>query len=294
MKKIDKNKIKTWFITGASSGIGYQLAQELLNRGYNVIAVARNTPDIIHQNAMCLSVDVTKPDTINDAIKKGIEKFGKIDVLLNNAGITASITIEEETIEHMKSVMDTNFFGYFNTIHAILPHFRQNKNGTIINNISESGLTPSAYSSAYCSSKHALEGLTGVCLIETQKFCRVMSIEPGWFEGTNIIKNQIRTNSAYDEYKDLSPLHKPVNGSFKNDLTIALNCIIDTVELEKLPRRLILGKDAFQKINSEINSLKKDLKNSGTQALKCSIENTIFNKTKLKLANILSNNKKLS
>ena len=294
MKKIDKNKIKTWFITGASSGIGKQISQELLNRGYNVIAVARNTPDIIHQNALCLSVDVTKPDTINDAIKKGIEKFGKIDVLLNNAGITASITIEEETIEHMKSVMETNFFGYFNTIHAILPHFRQNKNGTIINNISESGLTPSAYSSAYCSSKHALEGLTGVCLIETQKFCRVMSIEPGWFEGTNIIKNQIRTNSAYDEYKDLSPLHKPVNSSFKNDLTIALNCIIDTVELEKLPRRLILGKDAFQKINSEADSLRKDLKNSKTQAMKCSIQNTIFNKTKLKLTNILSNNKKLS
>ena len=294
MKKINKEKIKTWFITGASSGIGYQLTKELLNRGYNVVAVARNTPDITHQNALCLSVDVTKPDTINDAIKKGIEKFGKIDVLLNNAGITASVTLEEETLEHMKSVMETNFFGYFNTIHAILPHFRQNKNGTIINNISESGLTPSAYSSAYCSSKHALEGLTGVCLIETQKFCRVMSIEPGWFEGTNIIKNQIRTNSAYDEYKNLTPLHKPVNSSFKNDLTIAVNCIIDTAEREKLPRRLILGKDAFQKINSEINSLKKDLKNSGTQALKCSIANTIFNKIKLKLINILSNNKKLS
>ena len=294
MKKINKDKIKTWLVTGASSGIGYQLTQELLNRGYNVVAVARNTPDIIHQNALCLSVDVTKPDTINDAIKKGIEKFGKIDVLLNNAGITASVTLEEETLEHMKEVMETNFFGYFNTIHAILPHFRKNKNGTIINNISESGLTPSAYSSAYCSSKHALEGLTGVCLIETQKFCRVMSIEPGWFEGTNIIKNQIRTNSAYDEYKDLSPLHKPVNSSFKNDLTIALNCIIDTVELEKLPRRLILGKDAFQKIKSEADSLRKDLKNSKTQAMKCSIQNTIFNKIKLKLINILSNNKKLS
>ncbi len=294
MKKINKEKIKTWLVTGASSGIGKQISKELLNREYNVIAVARRTPDIIHKNVLCLSVDVTKPEAINEAIQKGIEKFGKIDVLLNNAGLTASITLEEETLEHMKSVMETNFFGYFNTIHAILPHFRQNKNGTIINNISESGLTPNAYSSAYCSSKHALEGLTGVCLIETQKFCRVMSIELGWFEGTNIIKNQIRTNSAYDEYKELSPLHKPVNSSFKNDLTIALNCIIDTVELEKLPRRLILGKDAFQKINSEADSLRKDLKNSKAQAMKCSIQNTIFNKTKLKLINILSNNKKLS
>lgn len=294
MKKIDKNKIKTWLVTGASSGIGYQLTKELLNREYNVIAVARRTPDIIHKNVLCLSVDVTKPEAINEAIQKGIEKFGKIDVLFNNAGLTASITIEEETLKHMKEVMETNFFGYFNTIHAILPHFRQNKNGTIINNISESGLTPNAYSSAYCSSKHALEGLTGVCLVETQKFCRVMSIELGWFEGTNILNCQLKQKSAYDEYKNLTPLHKAVNSSFKNDLTIAVKCIIDTAERKKLPRRLILGKDAFQKITSEMDSLKKDLKNSRTQALKCSITNTIFNKIKLKLINILSINKKLS
>lgn len=294
MKKINKEKIKTWLVTGASSGIGKQISKELLNRGYNVIAIARNIPDITHRNVLCLSVDVTKLDTINDAIKKGIEKFRKIDVLLNNAGITASVTLEEETLEHMKSVMETNFFGYFNTIHAILPHFRQNKNGTIINNTSGSGLTPSAYASAYCSSKHALEGLTGVCLIETQKFCRVMSVELGWFEGTNIIKNQIRINSSYDEYKNLSPLYKQIDHSSKNNINVAINCIIDQIEQETLPRRLILGKDAFQKITSEIDSLKKDLKNSRTQALKCSITNTIFNKIKLKLINILSINKKLS
>lgn len=142
MKKIDKEKIKTWFVTGASSGVGHELCKQLLERDYNVIAVARRVPDFVHKNALCLSVDVTKPETIIDAIQKGIECFGKIDVLSNNAGISANITCEEETLEHMKQVMEVNFFGTFNTINALLPHFRQNKNGTIINNTSQSGLTP--------------------------------------------------------------------------------------------------------------------------------------------------------
>lgn len=104
MKKIDKEKIKTWFITGASSGVGYHLTLELLKRGYNVIAVSRNIPNIKHDNVLCLSVDVTKPETIKEAIKKGIDQFGKIDVLSNNAGISANITTEEENLEHMKKL----------------------------------------------------------------------------------------------------------------------------------------------------------------------------------------------
>ena len=72
MGKISKDKIKTWFITGASSGVGKKLAHELLNRGYNVIAVSRRIPDISHENVLCLSVDVTKPETIKKAIQKGI------------------------------------------------------------------------------------------------------------------------------------------------------------------------------------------------------------------------------
>ena len=156
MKKIDKEKIKTWFVTGASSGVGHELCKQLLKKGYNVIAVARRVPDFEHENALCLSVDVTKPETIKEAVKKGIDKFGKIDVLSNNAGISANITCEEETLEHMKEVMDINFFGTFNTINTLLPHFRENKNGTIICNTSQSGLTPRLYGAAYCSSKDSV------------------------------------------------------------------------------------------------------------------------------------------
>ena len=281
MKKIDKEKIKTWFVTGASSGVGHELCKQLLKKGYNVIAVARRVPDFEHENALCLSVDVTKPETIKEAVKKGIDKFGKIDVLSNNAGISANITCEEETLEHMKEVMDINFFGTFNTINTLLPHFRENKNGTIICNTSQSGLTPRLYGAAYCSSKYAIEALASVVWIEAQYFCRVITVELGWFNGTGISKFYNTCQTKYDEYKKAK---SPVRyyPDFKNDLYLAIKYIIDEVEKEKIQRRLILGKDAIIKIDAEIKYLRKNWKQSKRRALKCAKFNKEFPKKVIK------------
>lgn len=270
MKKIQKEKIKTWLITGASSGIGSEICKKVLERGFNVIAVSRSRPDIDHENALCLSADVTDPDSINNAIAKGIERFKTIDVLSNNAGISAGITLEEETLSHMRDVIETNFFGTFNTINALLPYFRENKNGTIINNTSMNGLSIRYGGSAYCSSKYAIEGLTGVCWHETQSFCRVMAIELGFISGTDIIKNAKAVETAIEEYKNVKNFYKPIYYIFENDLDSAINIIIDKVEQEKLPRRLILGKDAHIKINAELKYLKSDLISSRHLTSQCS------------------------
>ena len=207
MKKINKELIKTWFVTGASSGVGKEICKQLSERGYNVIAVARRIPDFHKENVLCLSADVTNPDSVVSAINKGIEKFGKIDVLSNNAGVSADITAEEESLEHMQEVMNTNFFGSFNTINKILPHFRKNKNGTVINNTSQSGISPRLFGSAYCSSKYALEGFTSVVRMETKSFCRVMAFELSFFFGTEIGKTKKSIDSQIEEYK-LENLHK--------------------------------------------------------------------------------------
>lgn len=281
MKKIDKNKIKTWFVTGASSGVGHKLCEELLNRGYNVIAVARRIPDFKSENALCLSVDVTNPETIQNAIKLGIERFGKIDVLSNNAGISASVTCEEETLEHMKEVMEVNFFGTFNTVNALLPHFRKNKNGTIINNSSMHGLSLRANGGAYCSSKHAIEGFTKVCWHETKNFCRVMTLELGFFPGTDIGTGKV-VKTHIEEYSNIKDFYKHFYYTFNNDLDTAIPLLINQVEQEKLPRRLILGKDAYIKVKAEHNWLKKDLRNSKKRALKCAKFNKEFPKRVLR------------
>ena len=267
-KKISQDKIRTWFVTGASSGVGYKLSLELLKRGYNVIAVARRVPNIEHENVLCLFCDVTQPKTIKHAMQKGIEKFGKIDVLSNNAGISATISCEEETLEHLKQVMEVNYFGTFNTINALLPHFRQNKNGTIINNTSMHGLSIRYGGSAYCSSKHAIEGLTGVCWHECSAFCRAMTFQLGFFGGTAISQND-GVKTYIEEYQKVEPFYKKIWNNFHNDLDVAIPIIVDQVEQEKLPRRLTLGKDAYIKVKSEIECLKKDLAKSKRRALKC-------------------------
>ena len=270
MGKINKEKIKTWFVTGASSGVGYEIVKQLLKRGYNVIAVARRIPDFVAPNCLCLSCDVTNPIMVKNAIQEGMQKFGKIDVLVNNAGTTAGILCEDETIEHMKAVMDVNYFGAFNTIKELLPYFRKNCNGTIINNTSMHGLSIRSYGSAYCSSKHALEGLTSVIKHETASFCRVMAFELGFYEGTDIVKNSVGIKNTKKEYNNLRIFYKPFNyHNYVNHLDKTIELIIDTVEQNNLPRHLILGRDAVFKVKTELDILMKDLKLANKNLKKC-------------------------
>lgn len=275
MKKIVKDKIKTWFVTGASSGIGKELCLQLLAKGYNVIALSRRELDYSHENMLWCRCDVTNANDVENAIKLGIQKFGKIDVLSNNAGISSYGTIEEETPEKMKQVMEVNFWGAYNTIRALMPHFRQNKNGTIVNNTSECGLVPRSYGAAYCSSKHALEGLTGAVWQETKKFCRVMAVELSFFPGTEIGKGEKKGYSAIDEYKHLKWLPMKYK-SCKNRVDVAVFHIINTVENKKLPRHLMLGKDILPKIRYEIFTLIKDYFKSYIKAYSCRDKNSLF------------------
>ena len=267
------DKIKTWFVTGASSGVGKEICKQLIDRGYNVIAIARRTPEFFGDNVLSLSVDVTKPDMIESAVNQGIEKFGSIDVLVNNAGISQYSTCEELTFSDLERVMNVNFYASFYTIKALLPHFRKNKNGTIVNNTSQSGLSIRSYGSAYCSSKHALEGLTGAVWYETRKFCRTMAVELGYFPGTEIAKNLPKQLTSIEEYQGIAPFYKNYERNFTNNLVNAVSCIIDTVEQKELPRRLMLGKDALIQIGAENDWIKKDLEASKKMTDKCSYFN---------------------
>lgn len=259
--KIDKSKIKTWFVTGASTGVGHEICRQLLETRdgmYNVIAVSRRIPDFNHPNALCLSVDITKPEEIKKAMQQGIEKFGRIDVLANNAGLSGNITIEEETMSHMREVFETNYWGTFNTIYEFLPYFRANKNGTIINNTSMHGLLPRYRGAAYCSSKFAIEGLTGVARLEAQKFCRVMAYELGWFAGTGLNNLSVGKITEIPEYQKIRDFYGNVNYKFKNKLETAVKNIIDEVEYKEMRHRLMLGDDCLYRVNKEMEIRRED------------------------------------
>ena len=274
MDKITLEKIKTWFVTGASSGVGHEMCRQLLDRGiYNVVACARRVPDfgIDSDRLLCLSCDVTDEESVASAIQRGIAQFSKIDVLVNNAGVTSSILCEEETLENMKRVMDVNFFGTYNTIHAILPHFRANMNGTIINNSSQSGISARLLGSAYCSSKHAVEGLSDVVRLETKRFCRVMAFELGWFPSTGILNNIIAKKTDKSEYIGVGTYYPPYDyRNYANDLSAAVASIIETAENNNLPHHLILGGDSLLKAKTEWKVMLEDIKYSDQYTAKCS------------------------
>ncbi|WP_433504830.1 SDR family oxidoreductase [Pseudonocardia halophobica] len=155
----------TWFVTGSSRGLGLEMVQQLAERGEDVIATARrldSIPDHLRADDHVLAVeaDVTSPKAVQEAVTEGLECFGGIDVVVNNAGYGITGAVEETTDAEVRAVFDTNFFGVLNVVRAVLPHMRSRRAGRILTIGSVAGLRGLAGVGVYSATKHALEGLT--------------------------------------------------------------------------------------------------------------------------------------
>lgn len=174
---------KTILITGASSGLGKATAKLFQTNGWNVIATMRNpneTELISLPNVLVAKIDVTDLASIENAVKIGIAKFGKIDVLLNNAGYGAYGPLESFSKEKILRQFNTNVIGLIDTTNSVLPHFRKNKSGTIINISSIGGKMAFPLGSLYHGTKFAVEGFSEALSYEVEQFgCKVKIIEPG-------------------------------------------------------------------------------------------------------------------
>ncbi len=181
---------KTVLITGTSSGFGRLAVKKFHQEGWNVVATM-TTPEKeteLNQieNVLVNRLDVTDKNTIEKSIQEGIEHFGKIDVLVNNAGMTVQGHVEDATDAQIRKPMEVNFFGTVNVIKAILPHFRENKGGIIINCSSLAGRVSLPYTSLYHASKFALEGFTASLQYELNPFgIKLKLVEPGGYS-TNL------------------------------------------------------------------------------------------------------------
>jgi len=175
---------KTILITGSSSGIGRATAEYFQEKGWNVIATMRS-PDKETKlnkltNVLVTELDVTKFDTINEAISKGIDKFGKIDAVLNNAGYGAYGPLESFPRENIIREFDTNVIGLLDVSRAIIPHFRKNKDGVLINVSSVGGKATFPFGSLYHGTKFAVEGITEALSFELDCIgAKAKIIEPG-------------------------------------------------------------------------------------------------------------------
>ncbi|MHA4327749.1 SDR family oxidoreductase [Bacillus cereus] len=203
--------MKTIFITGASSGIGKATARHFAEKGWNVIATMRSPEKETEltglDNVLILRLDVEQKETIQESIVKGIKRFGKIDVLLNNAGYGTMGIFESATDEQIRRQFDVNVFGLMKMTKAMLPHLRANKNGLIINISSMGGKITFPTMSLYHATKFAVEGFTESLSFElASQNIHVKLIEPGSintdFSGRSMDFFFDESLTDYHEYTD--------------------------------------------------------------------------------------------
>lgn len=226
---------KVILITGGSSGIGKAIGEFLLEKGFVVYGTSRN-PLIVENSKIKLeALDVRNPESIRTCISKIIEKEGRIDVLINNAGVGITGPLEEIPLEEIKNNFDTNLFGPIETMKAVLPQMRLQKSGLIINVTSIAGYMGLPFRSVYSSSKGALELVTESIRMETKSFgINIVNVAPGDF-ATDIASRRFHApvikGSAYENVyqTQLNMMNEHVSeGSNPMEMAVAIHKIIET------------------------------------------------------------------
>jgi NAD(P)-dependent dehydrogenase (short-subunit alcohol dehydrogenase family) len=197
-------KSKVALVTGASSGIGEATAERLAEAGYKVFGTSRRAVPAGQRSFEMLTLDVTSARSVEAAVKDVIERAGRIDVLVNNAGFgVAPAGAEESSIEQAQSIFDTNFFGMVRMTRAVLPQMRQQGGGRIINIGSVLGFLPMPYGALYAATKHAIEGYSESLDHELRtRGIRVSVIEPAYTK-TPFDANFLEPDATLDEYREV-------------------------------------------------------------------------------------------
>jgi NAD(P)-dependent dehydrogenase (short-subunit alcohol dehydrogenase family) len=260
---------KVWFITGCSTGFGRCLVEEVLKHGDLVVATARKVETIqdlvkdYPKQAIAVTLDVTKKDQIEAALKKTIDTFGKVDVLVNNAGYGIIGALEEVTTEEIDHVFATNVFGLIDMTKATLPLMRAKGTGHILNISSVAGFTSTPGFGIYNATKYAVEGLSEALAGEVSSFgIKVTIIEPGPFR-TDFANRSLAVAPHHPAYelamKNTREYIEKVDGNQPGDPVRAARAMIDLVNHPNPPVRIPFGKIALDRINLKIKNFSNDL-----------------------------------
>ena len=258
-----------WFITGCSTGFGRELSVILLKRGYRVVVTARDkakVDDIVaahDKTGLALKLDVDKQDQIDAAVKATEGRFGRIDVLVNNAGYGYLAAVEEGDDADVRAMFDTNFFGLAAMTRAVLPIMRAQKSGAIVNVSSMGGFIGFPGSGYYAATKFAVEGLSEALSKEVAPLgIKVIIVEPGPFR-TDWAGRSLKTpKKPIDAYAETAHARRRqiqgISGVQAGDPVRASEAIIAAVEQEGSPLRLPLGAAAYDAMGAEIEALRKE------------------------------------
>jgi NAD(P)-dependent dehydrogenase (short-subunit alcohol dehydrogenase family) len=270
MVRSSVSQTRVWFITGTSSGLGRALAETVLERGETVVLTARNPQQIedlaasFPDRTLALQLDVTKPEEVREAVKQAIANFGRIDVLVNNAGCKVGGVVEEISDKEVRYQFETNFFGVVETLRAVLPHMRKQRSGHILNISSTACFMAEPTGGFYGSSKLALEGISGSLAFEVAPFgIKVTAVEPGSFKTDFIKRSFVANDSQIDDYKELVNKSRQDmlddHGKQPGDPKKAALAMIQVVDSDNPPHRLALGADAVEIIDYALEFMKGDL-----------------------------------
>lgn len=249
----DTKNQKVWFITGASKGLGLQLSKLLLRSGHKVIATSRNPAGLEQdiptnkENLFLLKTDITSDRDVKKAIDLGVAHFGRIDVVINNAGYSLVGSMEEMTDEEFRATMDVNLFGMVNVIRHVMPYLRQQASGQIINISSNAGYIGFANAASYNAAKFGVIGLSEALAQEVKPFgIKVTVVAPGQFRTTfmdslQYVKNRIAVYGIDEAEKMWSDF----SGKQKGDPKKLANILMEITKMEQPPLHLLLGPDTY-------------------------------------------------
>lgn len=260
---------KVWFITGCSTGFGRELAKEALSNGYKVVVTARKPEQVVDivaaypETALALALDVTVPQQIKDAVSATIDRFGRIDVLVNNAGIGYFGAIEESEEAEVRRMFEINFFGLAHMTNEVLPHMRKQRSGHILNVASIGGLRSFPAVGFYNATKYAVDGLSEALMKEVGPLgIKVTVICPSGFRTDWAGRSANNTNIKIEDYKDTAWKNmgdlRGYSGNQPGDPVKAAKAMIQVTETENPPLRLLLGAAAVKGAYLKLEELKKD------------------------------------
>lgn len=262
----------TWFVTGTSRGLGLELVTQLLQRGDQVAATTRSTERLLAalgdrvdtSRLLPLTVDLRDDEQVRQAVRQATERFGGLDVVVNNAGYGYLAAVEETSAREVRDMLDVQVVGVWNVLRATLPVLREQKSGHVVNVSSILGLTAVPGWGLYCAGKFALEGLTEALAQEMADFdVKVTIVEPGYFRTdfltTDSLTLPASTTDAYPGLREMTENHLKLQGSQLGNPVKGAEAIIRQVVSGEGPLRQLLGSDAHAYATAKVDALRANL-----------------------------------
>jgi NAD(P)-dependent dehydrogenase (short-subunit alcohol dehydrogenase family) len=257
---------RVWFITGAGRGMGVDIAKAALITGHAVVATGRNTDAVADavgeaDDLLVVELDITSLASAEAAVQAAVDRFGRIDVLVNNAGNFYAGFFEELTPEQMERQLTTNLVGPMNVTRAVLPVMRKQRSGHVVTITSTGGIVGQEFCSAYSASKFGLEGWMESLRFEVEPFgIHTTIVEPGFFR-TDLLEKESTTYAelSIDDYAERTAQTRPaweaMSGKQGGDPAKLAGALVTVVDAEQPPLRWVAGADAVETVERKANDL---------------------------------------